>query len=217
MATRTPVAVMHCTVKQHPKVIHRGENVLSGLYQRPDLYPGPLILQTVFAEQVQTARACQAMVKGGGIKATVKRDGAVKALFESLSILLLFTNLKQKGNAPNLLASGFPLKKDPTPLSIPEAPNILYIKKGLGNNSAKIELAKGQGEKYKQKERLEYIVQMAFASEEERVFETVLVTKNQYKLFLEDLLRGKEVYFRVACRNSRGQSFWSNEIPFIPQ
>jgi len=215
MATRIPTAAMHCNVRQHQEVINRGEKVLDGLFERPDLYPDPSIPKTVFTAQLKEAKDCQAVVKGAGTMATTLRNDAVKILFDSLGELLLFTNLKQKGNAPNLLASGFPLRKEPTPLSIPDAPLIHEIKKGSGENSAKIELVKGQGLKYNQKERLEYIVQMAFASEEERVYDTVFQTKNQYKLIITNLIRGKEVYFRVAALNSKGQSEWSFEKPFI--
>jgi hypothetical protein len=140
----------------------------------------------------------------------------MKILFNSLSELLLFTNLKQKSHSTNLLESGFPLRKDPTPLSIPDAPLIQEINRGPGDNTAKIELVKGQGVKYKQKKPLEYTVQMAYASDLEKVFDSVFQTRNQYKLIIKNLNRGMEVYFRVAARNSKGQSEWSFEKPFIP-
>jgi len=41
--------------------------------------------------------------------------------------------------------------------------------------------------------------------------------ENQRKLIIPSLTRGKEEFFRVAKSNAKGQSDWSNTIPFIPQ
>jgi hypothetical protein len=220
MSHRKCKAIMGCTVQQPAKVISRGRQVLVELYSRPDLYANPTVLQAVLEAQLEKAVSAQAATRGGGVIETSKRDSEVEKLFELLKKkLLTWVNGLYEGEREKLMASGFGVSKDPTPKDIPGQPHIKYITDANTGNTfgAKIVLVKKTNPIDEKKEVYTYVVQISKERDNESSYVTVLMTQNQYKLIIPNLERGVEVFFRVARRNARGQSYWSESDRFIPR
>jgi hypothetical protein len=217
MSTKTATAVLHCTVQQPEKVIERGIKVRDGVYKNTTLYTTPPIAKAVFVAQLNAAITAQGNVKGGGKNATMKRDGIVSELYGMLDHkLLLYVNSLYRGNKDNLAASGFDVVFESTPHEVPAPPVIKDIINAAPSHSAKILLAKTTSPLNTKTESFEYIVQMAEDDSSEENFKQVLLASSQFKLIITGLQRGKEVFFRIAKRNRRGQSGWSDSFPFMP-
>jgi len=220
MSHRKCRAIMGCTVQQPEKVISRGRMVLADLYSRPDLYANPTVFKADLEAQLEKASSAQAATRGGGVSETATRDSEVEKLFELLKKrLLTWVNGLYEGEREKLMASGFGVSKDPSPKEIPSQPNIKYITDANTGNTfcAKIVLVKKTNPLDEKKEVYTYIVQMSKERDNESSYVTVLMTQNQYKLIVPNLERGVEVFFRVARRNARGQSYWSEPVSFIPR
>ncbi|MBI3501389.1 MAG: fibronectin type III domain-containing protein [Bacteroidetes bacterium] len=216
MSTKIATAVMHCTQQQPKKIIERGIKVRDGLYASP-LYATPPVTKANYTPLVDAAVTAQGDVKGGGKNATTARNTATTALFLTLEKLLLYVNGLYKGDKDKLSKSGFDISSEPAPHGIPDAPVIKKIENGDTPHSAKIFLAKTTSPLDTQKESVNFIVQMSDDDSADENFKTVLQTKNQHKLVIANLTRGKEEFFRVAKANAKGQSDWSNTVSFIPQ
>jgi hypothetical protein len=217
MAQRMAMAVLHCTKKQHEKVINLGNRLIDGLYVKILLFPDPLIPKADFKILLKAASESQTEADGGGIKDTGQRDEDVLTLFEAIKELRDYVNRLYKGNKVNILASGFDANIEPTPHSLPDVPIIKEIRIGPLPHSVKIILTKKRNSQILRQESLDYIVQMAIDPSMEENFDTVLITRNQYHLIIDKLTRGKEIFIRIAAKNSRGQSDWSNVASFVPQ
>ncbi len=217
MSKKIASAVMNCTKDQPQSIIDSAIKVKNGLYDNIGLFVMPTVDEIEFETQLEEASTAQGEVKGGGKSATISRDTKCYALFNSLGKLILYVNGLYKGDKEKLAASGFPLSSDPTPHSIPTAPVIKLVANGKTPHSARILLAKITSPLNTKKDNYTYAVQMAVTNNELMVFNTVLQTKNQFKLNILDLTRGQEVTFRIARSNSKGQSDWSNPYSFIPQ
>jgi len=217
MATKIVTAVMHCTADQPRKIVERGIKVRDGLFANIILYPAPPITPVNFNILLDTAITAEAEVKGGGKTATTNRNTATNALFVMLEALILYVNGLYRGDKDKLSKSGFDTSNDPAPHGIPDAPVIKRIQSGNTPHSAKIFLAKTTSSLNTLKESVTYTVQIAEDASKEENFKTVLQTKNQRLLLIPNLTRGKEEFIRIAKSNSKGQSDWSETVPFMPQ
>jgi hypothetical protein len=217
MSTKIITAVMHCKQKEHSKIIERGIKVRDGLYANIILYPAPPTDAVHFTMLLDAAITAQGDAKGGGKPATTARNTATDALFATLENLVLYVNGLFKGDKDKLSKSGFDTSNDPAPNGIPAAPVIKRIENGDTPHSAKIFLAKTTSSLNTLKESVTYILQMAEDASKEENFRTVLQIKNQHKLVVVNLTRGREEFFRIAESNSTGQSDWSETASFIPQ
>jgi hypothetical protein len=217
MAQRMALAVLHCTKKQPEKVINLGNRLLDGLYVKILLFPDPPIAKADFKILLKAASESQTEADGGGIKDTGQRDQDVLALFEVIKELRDYVNRLYKGNKVNILDSGFDANTEPSPHSLPDVPIIKEIRIGPLPHSVKIILSKKRNSQILRHESLDYIVQMAIDPGMDENFDTVLITRNQYHLIIDKLTRGKEIFIRIATKNSRGQSDWSNVTSFVSQ
>ena len=218
MSTKIVTAVAHCSDRQPKLLVALGIRVRDGMYSPAGvlLYPNPPVVGATFTTQVSDADTTQGNVTGRGKPATSSRNTGASALFASIDKLRLYANMLWKGNAANLLVSGFYLSSDPTPHGIPDVPVIKSIKDGKLALSAKILLAKTTSTLNKKKESVTNIVQTS-ATNTPGSFVTVLEIKNMHKLVIPNLTYGKQMWYQVARSNAAGQSAFSSPVSFIAQ
>jgi hypothetical protein len=133
-----------------------------------------------------------------------------------MRVLVFYVNGLYRGDKVNLLASGFDVLDESLPQGIPSVPIINRVVPGGEPHSAKFYLAKTPAIPGRKKPSVTYILEMAADADMEENFKRKLSTTNQFLLLITGLTRGKEVFFRLAAKNSRGQSDWTETIPFIP-
>ena len=220
MGSKIVLAVMHCTEQEPKAVIALGIKVRDAMYS-----PAGVLLYSAtsnpitaanFAGYVSVADSAQGNVKNRGTSATTARNTGVAALFTALGKLLLYANGLYKGNKTNLEAAGFDTSADPSPHPVPDAPVIKTIINGPLAHTAKIMLAKVTSILNKKKESVTYIVQMNTVNSAVGMT-TVLTIKNQRKLVIPGLTRGKEIFFQISKSNAAGESPFSPIVGFVPQ
>lgn len=187
--------------------------VIEGYTDNPAVFPNPQPPIISLTAENDKLAALISEAKGNHLK-TVERNEQCKKVYDLLNDKgKPFVNGKAKGDEAIILLSGFFASKTPQPRSIPAQVVIKRIADGAVSHSAKIFLAKITSPLNEKSESLIYTVQMADGSLSE--FRTVLQTTNQRKLVITNLVRAREVFFRIAASNSRGQGDWSDTVPFI--
>jgi hypothetical protein len=216
MGSRIARAVLHCWLGQWKLIILRAGKVKENLYVNTGLYPAPKIPEHDFTEQLRLASEAETAASGGGVDETAAFYKETTLLFNMMRVLIFYVNGLYRGNKVNLLASGFDVLDESVPLCIPSVPLIHRVVPGQEPHSAKFYLTKTPGIPGKKKPSVTYIVEMTSDPSKEENFKRKFETTNQFLLLITGLTRGQEVFFRLAARNSRGQSDWTEIIPFIP-
>jgi hypothetical protein len=217
MSTKIITAILGCTMLQYVKVFDLSKALLAGLYFFTVLYPNPPHAKDAFDEQYKKTSELYDQVLGGREDLRSEFETELKILWDMIGDLLLYVNMLYRGKADKLSKSGFPQSAEPVPNDVPGQLVIKKIKDGKEEHTAKITLVKGCGYGPNVKGRLKYKLQMAENEPTEANFKDVLETTSRFKIIKKGLLRGKEVYFRIAAWNSAGQGLWSDVVPFIPQ
>lgn len=217
MSTRIAIAVLHCALGQWALIIKRGVRIKGKLYVNTTLFVTPKITLVDFGNQLDKAVAAEGEAIGGGITETAVYYEETTKLFEMLSELVNYVNGLYKGKKVELLASGFDVVDEAVPQDIPSVPVVDRFVSGDEPNSVKIFIKRSQATPGIKKRGVTYIIDMTEDKSKEENFKTVLVCSSQYQLIVKGLTRGKEYFFRISARNSRGQSKYTEIFSFIAQ
>jgi hypothetical protein len=209
-------AVMHCTAKEHARLIDRGTLVVAGLNANSTIYPDPNPKPDELSLEVGLLVTLSGQAKVNTQKKEA-RDQQASKLFGMLLEETHYVNKVAKGDRATILLSGFEASAEPSPRPVPDVPVIKRVENGSAPHSAKIFLAKTTSVLNTKKESLNYIVQMCTDDSKEENWKTVLHTQNSKKLLVLNLVRGQEYFFRISALNARGQSDWSETVAFIAQ
>jgi hypothetical protein len=217
MGSKKAKAVLHCSPQRPQKVIDTGQKVKEGLYEHDTEYPIPQIDKVQFEKDLEEAVKWQGLVKGGSDLMYDKRNTAILVLYNDLDINCLYVNRLYKGNKEKLLLSGYDVYDESFPVGLPPVPVIGRVVSGETPHSVKFYITNPAGTPGKRRPGVTIIIQMAEDPGDEKNFDTVLQSTNQFKLIVDGLSRGREVFFRVRAKNCNGYSDWTEIRPFIPQ
>jgi hypothetical protein len=217
MSTKIAIAVLHCALGQWKKIIQRANKVKDNLYVNVLLYATPKVAEADFTSQLGKASTAEAAALKGGVEETARYYKETTLLFEYLGELVIYVNGLYRGNKVNLLASGFDVVDEMVPLDLPEPPVVNRMVTGPVPHSVKFYIQNLPGTVGKAKPHLTYIVAMTTDPSKDENFIPELITSSKYKLLITGLTRGKEVFFRLAVKNTRGQSNWTETFSIIPQ
>ena len=213
MANTVFAAVMHCSPLQPKKLLTLLNKVISNLLTNVLKFPVPGTPVATLQVEVMPLTNTIAAAKGGGLEATAANNKEALKVHGLLKDGLPYINGIAKGDKDTILLSGYDASHEPQPAVIPDAPVIKSIENGPIHGSAKIKLEKTTGQKGKRT----YIVEMTLTGDNLNSFHIILFAGSSKKLIIPNLIRGQEVYIRVAAMNAKGQSQYSNVVPFIPQ
>lgn len=207
---------MNCTVDEPKKVINRGVEVDSKLYENDTDFSNPPVTKVNYKDKLSKAQVAQANTAGGGLEETTIRDDKVKILFDALmDELLPCVNGLYKGNKEKLLLSGFGVSLQPIKHDVPKTPVIDSIKQGKQTGSCKINLTKTTNPLQLRKEKLTYFIWLIDPEDVDK--KTFLKScTSRFKLELSDLERGKELLIAVSVQNAAGMSSLSNIVSYFP-
>ena len=217
MGTKIAIAVLHCSQGQWKLVINRSIKVRDTLYVNAQLYATPKVTQNDFEAQVEKTITAEGAAMDGGVDETANYYEQAGLLFNMLVELVNYVNGLYRGKKVELLASGFDVVDETVPQGIPNTPVVKRLVAGKEAHSVKFYLANSPATPGKKKPGVTYIVEMTTDASKEENFKPELITTNQFKLVITGLTRGVETFFRLAAKNSKGQSDWTEIFPIFPQ
>ena len=217
MASRPFLAVMHCSPLQPKKLIALLNKVIAKLTANAVTYPSPNPTVVVLQAEATPFANLIAAAKAGGSEATAARNKEALKVHGLLKTELTYVNGIAKNDKDLILLSGFDASNEPTPAAIPDVPVIKSIEDGETNGSAKILLAKTSSPLLSTPTKRTFIVEMTTDATDDTTYAIVLLTGSSKNLVIPNLIRGVEVFIRIAAMNAKGQSKYSSVVSFIPR
>jgi hypothetical protein len=210
MSTRRSVAVMGVRRPAYfNQVLMRANTVVFALTNNASIFTTPdPALAVLIAQAAMLQGYINDVNDGDHSKIGLRNEASVK-LYDMLREELVYINKIGNHNRGLLEQSGFAVNAMPEPQSVPPQVIIKRIVDGYSSNTAKIFI-------YSLHMRyLIYIVEQSTTPDEETSWKPVLNCTNSGKLFIKNLKRGEEVWFRVCAQSSGGRGQWSNNVYFI--
>ncbi len=202
-------AVLHLsTPRSASDILALANRVIKGLSENTSVFANPdpaiavLQAETALLQQLMTESA-----NGDRQKIQARNEQAEK-LNDLLKHLAAYVTKVAAFDRAAILLSGFDASAEPKPVPGPDKVSITRIVDGPLPLSARI-LVMSPGV------RATFRLQISTTPEDEKSWTLILETDNSRKLIAENLERGKEFFFRVAARNHRGNSGWSESVGFI--
>ena len=219
MATTTNYfyAVMHCTPLQPKKLLALLSKVIETLTANTTTFLAlPTSIAALQAEVTPFGNFIAAAVKGGVIDTANRNKEAIK-VHALLQTELSYVNSIAKGDKAIILLSGFDASNEPQPTAIPDVPVIKKIIEGPVHGSIKIVLAKTTSGEHIRKVKRTLLVELTTTGTDPNSFKIVLITGSSKKLIMPNLVKGVEVFIKIAAMNNKGTSQYSNVASYIPQ
>jgi hypothetical protein len=217
MGSKIAVAVLHCSLGLWTLIIKQGVRLRDNLYVNTTLYATPKVPKDEYELQLNAAISSQAAAAKGGVEDTALYHEDTTKLFVMLDTLLNYVNGLYKGDKVKLLASGFDVVDEAVPQDIPSVPVVSRMEAGNQPHSVRFIIKRTPATPGKKRRGVTYIIEMTTTPDDEKTFKPVLIIDNQFKLLVTNLTRGTEYSFRLAAKNARGQSDWTEIFTYIAQ
>jgi hypothetical protein len=216
MARKRFCAIMGCSKRDYQDINELGVRVCEIMYANPEIYSHPPLTDLQLRAKVDLCLDAQANVEGGSIKDTVNRNVKLADLHETLKYdFLIYVNGLWMGNEKNLVLSGFPLCKEPTPHGVPETPVIKRIVNGAEPGTVKIMLEKRTGPQNERRDSLLYTVYMSKDLTDDSTLIRVLTTSNSRALIVRDVPKESVIYYCVSAHRGSVESKLSAKVKYM--
>ncbi len=211
MTKRISTAVLHLNGSKNAAAVHAlAVKVFQEMTNNSVTFPGPPFPLVDLQAAIAQLEVLMGEAATGNHQKVEDRNQQSAKVYNMLRSLAGYVNSIAQGDRNIVLLSGFDASDDPSPVPIPDKIIIRRVDRGETPHSAKIHIENPNNEEI-------FIVQVCDAPLDEASFRTVLQSTSSRRLILENLVKGKEIFIRVAGQNARGQGEWSDPASFIPQ
>jgi len=204
------IAVLHIgSHNDYITVYIVGGRVLTGLQNNPTVFANP---DPSLASLSGALELLDTLIKSkdGSDDINLKIDAQSLKVYELLKELVFYVNKIAKGDKIIINLSGFECKEESIPHEIPGKAQIDRIENGSTEHSAKIFVkAVADADRYN--------VETTYTPNDPDSFKMALVAVSRHNMEVQNLLRGKEVSFRISAGNTHGFGPHSDIVGFIPQ